>query len=103
MNATQPNWLNYTTIMKRQKTPALRQTEIPVEHYVSLPLPTKRWAEPGYAFFASPARRVAGQPMIQDAPDRWGVLAAHGGRLMVYALCEAISFVEGKPFASITV
>jgi hypothetical protein len=102
MSATQPNWLNYTKILQYQRAHALRQSEIPVEHAVSLPVPTKRWKEPGYAFFASPALRIPGRPMEQDTPDRWCVLTASGGHLILYALCEAFSFTAGAKFERLT-
>jgi hypothetical protein len=36
--------------------------------------------------------RLAGKPMEQGAPDRWWVLGAANGRLIVYALCSAVPF-----------
>ena len=49
--------LSYQEFRKRQATHMLRQTEIPVEHAISLPLPTLRWNRPAYIAFASPAIR----------------------------------------------
>ena len=59
---TQPAYINYGEIRQRQRTHVLRQTEVPVDHAVSLPLPTLRWGRPAYACFASPAIRRPGQP-----------------------------------------
>ncbi len=96
MKTVQPQWLNYTAILQRQRTHAIRLSEIPVEHVVSLPIPTKRWVESGYAFFASPARRISGQPLLQSSPDRWCVFSAIGGAIIIYCLWNA------HPFASVT-
>jgi hypothetical protein len=70
----------------------LRQAEIPVEHAISLPLPTKRLPDPGYVFFASPAIRSPKEPIEQGAPDRWWVVDARNGRLMIYALWKVMPF-----------
>jgi hypothetical protein len=77
-------------------------SEIPVEHAVSLPIPTNRWGGPGYAFFASPALRRPGQPVRQDAPDRWWVVSARGGGGIVYALWKAVPFAEGDGWGGVT-
>lgn len=95
-------YLSYKEIRKRQRTDELSQSEIPTEHEVSLPLPTKRWLGPAYAFFASPALRRPGQPMEQGAPDRWWVVDAHGGRLIVYALWEAVAYAKEVNWSSVT-
>lgn len=92
MNGTTPIFLTCTEIRKRLRTNFLAQSEVPTEHTVSFPLPTLRSGNPGFALFASPAIRMAGRPKEQGAPDRWWVLAAQNGHLLVYALCSAIPF-----------
>jgi hypothetical protein len=86
--------LSYGEVRSRQRTHALRQTEVPVEHAVSLPLPTRRWAGPGFAFFAAPALRAPDRPPVHGAPDRWWVVDARGGGLLVYALFAAVPFAS---------
>ncbi len=86
--------LSYQEFRKRQATHMLRQTEIPVEHAISLPLPTLRWNRPAYIAFASPAIRRPNQPMQQGAPDRWWVCDASNGKLIIYALWDALPYAE---------
>ena len=95
MERPQPRPLGYSEVHKKAHAHLLRRAEIPVEHYVSLPLPTCRLGEPCYAFFASPALRRPGQPTRQGAPDRWFALAAHGARLLTYNLCRVVPFGDG--------
>ena len=80
MNLPEKILLTYSEARKRQRNHCLRQSEIPVEHAISLPLPTKRWGKPSYAYFASPSLRSPGHPVEQGAPDRWWVTDAHGGK-----------------------
>lgn len=78
-----------------------RESEMPVDHGVSLGLPTCRWSNPGYAFFASPALRRPGSPVEQQPPDRWWVLEARTGRLLIYALTAAFSFASGAAWGPV--
>lgn len=87
--------LPHAEIRDRMRRHPLRESEIPVEHAVSFPLPTKRCETPGYAFFASPATRRAGEPVLQGAPDRWWILSARSGQLLIYALWDIHPFAEG--------
>jgi hypothetical protein len=102
MNPAQKHLLTYSELRERQKSSVLMRTEVPIEHAVSLPLPTLQWAEPAYAYFAAPALRTPDAPMQQSAPDRWWVLAAHGGRLMIYALSKSIPFPGTTTFEPVT-
>lgn len=94
--------MSYKDMRKRQQTSMLRQAEIPIEHAVSLPMPTKRWLGPAYASFASPALRKPGQPMEQGAPDRWWVVDAHGGRLIIYTLWKAVAYAPEVSWTTVT-
>lgn len=98
----QPTILSYSEIRKRQRTHMLRQMEVPTEHTVSLPLPTRRWGAPAYACFASPALRRPGTPAVQGAPDRWWVVDARNGHLVVFALWTAVPFAPGAQWDSAT-
>lgn len=81
----------------------LRNAEVPVEHFISQPLPTLRWARPAYAGFACPAARKPRQPLELDAPDRWWVTTAEHGRLLAYALVAAVPFMDSMPEDPVTV
>lgn len=92
MTATLENLLTYSDVLVRQRAGFLRASEIPVEFIVSLPMPTLRGGEPGYAFFACPSSNVLIQPVNQNPPDRWWIMSAGNGKLAVYALCRVVSF-----------
>ena len=102
MNPIEKHLMSYLELRESQKSQALIRSEVPVEHAVSLPLPTIRWGEPSYAYFAAAALRRPTEPMRQSAPDRWWVVAAHGGRLMVYALTKSIPFPSDGAFEAVT-
>jgi hypothetical protein len=102
MSYTQTTYLSYKEVMKRHHTATLRQAEIPIEHAVSLPMPTKRWLGPAYTFFASPALRRPGQPMEQGVPDRWWVIDAHGGHLIIYTLWRVMAYAQGVSWTTVT-
>jgi hypothetical protein len=70
----------------------LSVAEIPVGHEISLPVPTLRFGEPGYAWFAAPARRRPGQPLVLGAPDRWWALGAARRGLLAYGRTSAVPF-----------
>ena len=44
MNTADTKWLSYSDVRQKQRNSPLRQAEIPVEHAVSLPMPTLRFA-----------------------------------------------------------
>jgi hypothetical protein len=102
MNPAQKHLMTYSELRERQKSNVLMRTEVPIEHAVSLPLPTLQWGEPAYAYFAAPALRSPDAPMQQSAPDRWWLLAAHGGRLLLYALAKSLAFPGGQVFEPVT-
>jgi hypothetical protein len=89
--------LTLAEVMERQKTHWLRQAEVPIEHYVSIPLPTTRWAGAGYACYAAPALRRRGEPTSVSPPTHWWVVAANGGHLVVYALYAAVPYAQDLP------
>jgi hypothetical protein len=102
MNTALIRLLTFTEVRDRMRNHPLRVSEVPVEHAVSLPLPTKRWMEPCYAFFASPALRRPGQPVEQGAPDRWWAMSAHGGRIIIYALAKALPLADEANWETVT-
>jgi hypothetical protein len=96
------NWLSYSEICRRERAHSLHTTEIPVEHETSWPLPTQRWGMPAYACFAAPALRRPRQPDEIGAPDRWWLLDARHGRLMLYALWRAMPYATGVHWEKVT-
>lgn len=86
--------LTYAELRQSQKTHYLRQHEIPVEHSLSWPVPTLRWGIPAYACFASPAHRMPGKPLVQGPPDRWWLIDARNGHLLLYALTRLHPFSQ---------
>lgn len=103
MAEAQTKQLTYSEIVKRMMAHPLRQSEVPIEHSISLPLPTKRWGAPAYAFFASPAVRIRGEPMQQESPDRWWLISPYGGRVILYALWSALPFAENAGWSDVTI
>jgi hypothetical protein len=94
--------ISYKEMRERQFSHMLRRSEIPIEYEVSLPLPTKRWRRAAYASFASPAIRQPDQLMRQEAPDRWWIMDAYSGRLLLYALWNVLPYAEGVQWSTVT-
>lgn len=67
-------------------------TGTPVQHEVSLPVPSLRWDRAVFAGFAGPARHQPGQPVEFATPDRWWTVDAGSGRLVSYALVSFLPF-----------
>jgi hypothetical protein len=86
--------LGYARARAGFATHSLRTEEIPVEHEISLPVPTLRFGAPGYAWFAGPAGRRPGRPLRLGPPDRWWVLGAARRGLIAYARTTAIPFSD---------
>jgi len=95
--------MSYLELRKRQRVYYLYQYEVPEEHFVSLPLPTRRGGEPTYACFASPALRRPGKPLELDPPDRWWLIDASTGHLLIYTLTTISHFAPGASWSAVTV
>ena len=87
----------YEQIAKEFAEHPVRTAEVPVEHFISQPLPTLRWSRPAHAWFACPAARIPGQPLELDTPERWWAIGAEHGRLLAYALVSAVRFADPMP------
>jgi hypothetical protein len=83
--------MNYSDMQAWFRQHPLRQSEIPTEHVVSLPLPTLRWGEAAYVYFAGPAERRSGEPSRHGPPDRWWAFRGRGGQVLFYALSRIFS------------
>lgn len=84
--------VSYRQVRKEFLDHPVRHAEVPVEHAISLPVPTLRWSLPGYGGFAGPATRAPGQPLRLGTPDRWWALHAEHHRLIGYGLIAAFPF-----------
>lgn len=87
--------VSYRVIRQSFTAHHLRVHEVPVEHAVSLPVPTRRWTLSGYAAFAGPARRVPGESLQLGLPDRWWLIDARSGDLLAYNRTECLPFAAG--------
>lgn len=85
--------LSFTQAWDVLKAHPFRTSEVPVEHAVSLPMPTARTGAAGYAQFAAPCVRHPGQKPVQSAPDRWWVMDAASKGIRLYARTDAVPFV----------
>jgi len=89
----------FEQICTELKAGPIGQHEIPVEHTVSLPLPTLRFHTPAYVAFAAPAIRKPGRPMLHDAPDRWWAVSPESGHLIFYARTNAAPIEGAEHFS----
>lgn len=96
-------FMPYENVRKSFGDHQVRQAEVPVEHFLSLPLPTRRWTVPAYAGFAAPALRRPRQPLEVGFPDRWWGIRADRPVLLQYALTEVQPFGESLPAGPVTV
>lgn len=88
----EPCLLNYSDFHKKLVSSPVIFNELPVGHYISLPLPTKRWKQPGYAFFANPAIFLPDKSRRFSIPDRWWLMNAYTGHLVFYSLYSIMPF-----------
>ena len=72
----------------------VRTAEVPLEHEVSLPVPTMRWGSLAYVVFAMPAHRQSAAPKRLGAPDRWWSIDARSRRLQSYNTVDAIPLTD---------
>jgi hypothetical protein len=93
----------YEQIRKNFRENSVRHTEVPVEHSISLPLPTLRWSVPSFTGFAGPAVRAPGRPLRLAPPDRWWALDRSGRRLIGYALTSVVPFAEASITGDVSV
>jgi hypothetical protein len=91
------NLMSYARVRKESAEHPMFRHEVPVESWLSLPMPTRRWGQPGYARFACPAIRRPRQPLQLRGPDRWWLLGAERGELLVYGRTAALPFGAVPP------
>jgi len=100
VRTTTSDFVPYARIRSDQSSGTLRQSEIPIQFALSLPLPTRRFGA-GFASFASPALREPGRLTVQSPPDRWWVVDAVTGHLTLFARVAAVPFCD-EPFPTLT-
>jgi hypothetical protein len=83
-------WKSYAQAGALLSSHSLRSSEIPIESYASLPMPSLRWKQPTWACFAAPSLMRPGQNRI-GLPDRWWAIDAKSGRLAAYAREDIVS------------
>lgn len=98
---TQIPILTYSDLRQRERSLELHKTEMPIEHDKSLPMPSLRWGLPLYACFASPALLRPGQPKEVGAPDRWWLVDAQHGRLLLYARWQVLPYAQNVQWKSV--
>jgi len=95
--------LTYKEIRQRMQRHPIRQSEVPIEHEVSLPVPTLRCGQPAFGFFACSASRRPGQPTRLSPPDRWWAFRAQGGQLLGYNLSAVVPFAASPAWTDVEV
>ena len=100
MRKAPSGFVPYGRIRNEQNSGTLRQSEVPIQHALSLPVPTRRFG-PGFASFASPALWEPGKPTVQSPPDRWWTVDAATGHLTLFAKVAALPFCE-EQFPTVT-
>jgi hypothetical protein len=99
----QAPWLTPAELRLRIRTHALRLSDIPIESYVSLPLPSLRWHSPAYAIWVGPKVRRSQNVLAVGAPTQWWVLSAKAGQTNVFARYSALPFGSDDLPASATI
>src|SRR5262249_49277433 len=94
------DWVGVRTFMRDHY---LRRSEIPMEHLVSLPMPTLRYGEPAFALHACATVREASGTQSCRPPDRHWAIAAHTKTLLFYARTSILPLAApGETWASVT-
>ncbi len=94
-------FISFTAAQEKQDNHPVRDAEIPIEHTLSIPMPTLRFKSPAYAGFSSPTTVTPRDPIVQGAPRHWWLLDAVSGRLILFAACRIYPFAE-TAFAEFT-
>jgi hypothetical protein len=89
-----PTLLSYADARVALGRHPLRSRDVPVEHELSLPVPSTRWGGPAYAVFAGAATRRPGTPKQLAVPDRWWAVDARSGALIAYSATAAVPFTD---------
>lgn len=72
-------------------------SEVPIQSYVSIPLPTKRFGQSGFASFSCPEHLVVGQKPEIAPPDRWWLVDERAEHLLCYSITAVTPFAQPMP------
>ena len=86
----QLRWKTYEQAQQWFSRHSLRLSELPIESWISNPMPTRRWGRASWAWFRAPSVLRPGNSQV-GAPDRWWSMDAKTGQLQVYAKEDAIA------------
>jgi hypothetical protein len=72
-------------------------SEVPIQSYVSIPLPTKRFGRAAFASFSCPEHLVIGQKPQVGPPDRWWLFDERAEHLLCYSITAVTPFAQPMP------
>jgi hypothetical protein len=71
--------------------------EVPIQSYISIPLPTKRFGQSAFASFSCPEHLVIGQKPDIAPPDRWWLFDERAEHLLCYSVTAVAPFAQPMP------
>lgn len=92
---SRPSPIGYASAQEVFNEHPLRSHEIPLEDYVSLAAPTRRWGQPAWVWFSSPSDGDSHGVKVYP-PNRLWAFSALGGSLQVYATGELARQLLGQ-------
>ena len=72
-------------------------SEVPIQSYVSIPLPTRRFGRAAFASFCCPEHLVIGQKPEVAPPDRWWLFDERAEHLLCYSITAVTPFAQPMP------
>jgi hypothetical protein len=100
--ATNEVVLPFATIRTRILRTLIPAFDLPITHALATPFPTKRWQRPAYAFFARPVVIRTDDTLEVGPPERWAVVEAATGQLLLYAHWELLPFAPEANWPAVT-
>jgi len=82
--------LSFSAIQRAWERHPLRIAVVPLERWISLPMPTMHYGRPAYVFFSASNPSPLAERKRIGPPDRWWVLAADHAEPMLFALCSVL-------------
>jgi hypothetical protein len=71
--------------------------EVPIQSYLSIPMPTKRFGQSAFASFSCPEHLVVGQKPDIAPPDRWWLFDERAKHLLCYSIIAVTPFAQPMP------
>jgi hypothetical protein len=72
-------------------------SEVPIQSYVSIPLPTRRFGPCAFASFPCPEHLAIGQKPEIAPPDRWWLFDERAEHLLCYSITAVTPFAQPMP------